>query len=199
MSGESVGPVEVGTHAGDDAHAALFSGGCAFAEEVAAVEEFSVLVERDLRRVVGENAGDADEDDVGAGVMPEVGPLLDVHDGGIVLGHVGLADAADALLPGKAGAIERREASGERDEVRRGLFACGLRGEQVLGAEGGGERESGGGLEEAAAVEHGRSPPGSTAQVYRGAERENQGSHGRRRVFRRGAPAGISYTGTTIA
>ena len=48
MGGESIGPVEVGAHAGDDAHAALFGGGCAFAKEVAAVQEFSMLMERHL-------------------------------------------------------------------------------------------------------------------------------------------------------
>ena len=65
MGFERVAPVEVGAHAGDDAHAALFGGGDAFTEKVAVVEELSVAVERDFGGIEGEDAGDADEDDVG--------------------------------------------------------------------------------------------------------------------------------------
>ena len=103
---ESVAPVEVGAHAGDDAHATLFCGGDALAEEIAVVEKLSVAMERDLGWIEREDAGDADEDDVGFGGVPVVGPLLDVHDGRIVLGHVGLADAANVLLPGLGGGVE---------------------------------------------------------------------------------------------
>ncbi len=53
-----------------------------------------------LERIEGENTGDADEDQVGIRGVPVVSPLLDVHHGGIMLGHVALAHAANPLLPG---------------------------------------------------------------------------------------------------
>ena len=37
------------------------------------------------------------------GGVPVVGPLLDVHHRGVVLGHVGLSHAANLLLPGLSG------------------------------------------------------------------------------------------------
>jgi hypothetical protein len=66
---ESVAPVEVGTPAGYDAHAVLFCGSSAFAEEVAVVRELSVAVE-------GEDAGHADKDDVAACGVSVVSPTL---------------------------------------------------------------------------------------------------------------------------
>ena len=117
MGFERVAPVEVGAHAGDDAHAALLRCGDAFAEEVAVVEEFSVAMERHLGGIEGEDAGDADEDNVRLGGVPVVGPLVDVHDGGVVLGEVGLADAADFFLPGNGGRIAGRKARRQRREV----------------------------------------------------------------------------------
>ena len=123
MSFEGVGPVEIGAHARDDAHATLLCGGDAFAEEVAVVKEFSVAMEFHLRGIEGEDAGDADEDDVGAGGVPVVGPLLDVHDGRIVLGHVALADAADFLLPGESGGIFWGEAGRQGNKGWR-VFGC---------------------------------------------------------------------------
>ena len=104
---ERVSPVEVGAHARNDAHAALFGGGDALAKEVAAVEKLSLTVELHLRGIEGEDAGDAYEDDVRAGGVPVVGPLLYVHDGGVMLGHVALADAAHLLLPGEGGGVRR--------------------------------------------------------------------------------------------
>ena len=102
VSFKAIVPIEVGTHAGDDAHAALFRSGAAFAEEITITEKLAFAVERHFRLVVGENAGDADEDNVGFDAGPEVGPGFDVHDGGVVLSHVELADAADAALPRKS-------------------------------------------------------------------------------------------------
>src|SRR5581483_3598751 len=49
MSRERVGPVEVGTHAGDDLESTLAGGGDTLAEEVASIEEFDVTMERHLR------------------------------------------------------------------------------------------------------------------------------------------------------
>ena len=53
----------------------FLGGGDAFAEEVAVVEELSVAMKGHLRGVEGEDAGDADEDDVRVGGVPVVGPL----------------------------------------------------------------------------------------------------------------------------
>ena len=157
MSGESVGPVEIGAHAGDAAQTALFGGSHAFAEEVAIVEESAVAMERDRRGVEGEDAGDADEDDLRLSGVPVVGPLFDVHDGGVVLGHVALAHAPDALLPGQRAGIKGGQARGERDEVRgqRGRLggcACGEGIERAEACRKG--QRSGACLEEGAAIEH---------------------------------------------
>ena len=100
---ERVFPVEVGAHAGDDVEAALFGGGAAIAEEIAIAEVFAFAVEGDAGLVEGEDAGDADEDGIDFEAGPVVGPLFDVEHGGVVLGHVGLADAADFALPGECG------------------------------------------------------------------------------------------------
>ena len=93
-------PVEIGTHARDHVHAALLGGGAAIAEEIAVAEEFALPVERHLGLIEGQDAGDADQHGIDLEAGPVVGPLLDVEHGGVVLGHVGLADAADLPLPG---------------------------------------------------------------------------------------------------
>jgi hypothetical protein len=64
------------------------------------VEKFSVAMKGDLGWIEGEDAGDADEYDIHLRGVPVVGPCLDVHYRGIVLGHVGLAHAAHLFLPG---------------------------------------------------------------------------------------------------
>src|ERR1700722_13538619 len=74
MGFEAIVPVEIGAHAGYDAHATLFCGGAALAEEIAIAEIFSLAMERHFCLVVGQNAGNADEDDVGFDAGPEVGP-----------------------------------------------------------------------------------------------------------------------------
>ena len=110
MSRERVTPIQVGAHASHRAHSALFGCSHAFAKEIAPVQVLSVTMELHLRRVIRQNSGDADKDNVGLGAMPVVGPFLDVHDGGIVLCHVALTNAADPLLPGFAGWIEMSHA-----------------------------------------------------------------------------------------
>jgi hypothetical protein len=119
MGVQCVAPIEVGAHAGNHAHAALAGRGYAFAEEVAVVEEFSMAMERHPGGIEGEDAGDTDKDDVRAGGMPIIGPLLDVHHGGVVLGHVGLADAANPLLPGFCRWVDGRHARRQSDEIQR--------------------------------------------------------------------------------
>ena len=64
MGGKRIAPVEVGAHARDHAHLALLGGGHALAEEVAAIQVFSVAVKLHLRGIEREDAGDADKDDV---------------------------------------------------------------------------------------------------------------------------------------
>ena len=105
MGLERIAPVEVGAHARDDSHIALLRGGHALAEEIAAVEEFSMAMELHLRGIEREDAGNADKDDVRLGGVPVVGPLFDVHDRGVVLGHVALSDAANLLLPRFTGRV----------------------------------------------------------------------------------------------
>jgi len=100
MGLEGVTPVEVGAHAGNNAHATFFGCGDALPEEISVVKKFPVSMELHLGGIEGEDAGDADEDHVGTGGVPVVSPFLDVHDRGVVLGHVALADAANLLLPG---------------------------------------------------------------------------------------------------
>jgi hypothetical protein len=48
MGLKGVAPVQIRTHAGDNAHATLVSSGDAFTEEVAAIEELPVTMELDL-------------------------------------------------------------------------------------------------------------------------------------------------------
>src|SRR5258708_26944201 len=99
MGVEGVGTVEVGAHAGNNAHASFFGCGEALPEEISVVKKFPVSMELHLGGIEGEDAGDADEAHVGAGGVPVVSPFLDVHDDGVMLGHVALADTANLLLP----------------------------------------------------------------------------------------------------
>ena len=73
------------------------------------LQEFSMAMELNLRGIEGKDAGDADKDDVRFGGMPVVGPLFDVHDGRIVLGHVALSHAANLLLPGLCSLVNRSQ------------------------------------------------------------------------------------------
>ena len=158
---ERVAPVQIGAHAGNHVHVALLRGANALAEEIAAIEIFPMAMERNLRGIESENPSHADEDDLRAGGVPVVGPLLDVHDGGIVLGHVALAYTTDLLLPGLGSGVERRQARGKRHqaEVRGGCcdMDIGSRCQSGLkGVERSCERKRrGGGLEEVAAIDHG--------------------------------------------
>ena len=63
------------------------------------LQEFSMAMKLHLRGIEREDAGDADKNNVRFGGMPVVGPLFDVHHGGIVLGHVALSHATNLLLP----------------------------------------------------------------------------------------------------
>ena len=74
------------------------------------LQKFSMAVELHLRGIEREDAGDADKDNVRLGGVPVVGPLFDVHHGGIVLGHVALSDAANLLLPRLGGWINGSQA-----------------------------------------------------------------------------------------
>src|SRR5580698_5721463 len=123
MSLERIAPVKVGTHACNDSHAAFFRSGGALAKEIPIVEELSVSMERHLRRIKRKNAGHANKDEVGPGGVPVVSPLLNVHDGRIVLCHVALANAANLLLPGLGRRIKRSKTRRQRDELRCGA-AC---------------------------------------------------------------------------
>lgn len=176
-----VTPVQVGAHPRHHAHAAFLGGGHALAKKIAPVQEFSMAVELYLRRIKREDAGDADENNVGLAAMPIVGPLLDVHYGGVVFGHVALTHAAHPLQPGVGGGIEGRKTSRKRRElwcwVGRSFFRSGgerglqsvKRGSQGKSGCAGGQT----GLEECATVEH-RLSPFSIAKV--------------RSIFRRSAP-----------
>ncbi len=97
---ERLVPVEVGTHASNHAHAALFCGVAALSKEIAVTEKFAAAEVRHVGWIVGDDAGDADEDDVDLEALPVVGPLFHVQLNGVVLGHVELAHAANRLLPG---------------------------------------------------------------------------------------------------
>ena len=90
------------------------------------LQEFSVAMELHLGWIEGENAGDADEDNVRFGGVPVVGPLFHVHHGGIVLGHVGLAHAANSLLPGLVRGVKWTQARRQRDELGRGPADSGV-------------------------------------------------------------------------
>src|SRR5215467_5958362 len=118
MGSEGIAPIQVGAHAGDDAHAALAGGGDTLTEEVTAMEKPSVTVELDLRRIEGEDAGHTDENDVGAGRVPIICPFFNVHYGRIVLCHVALTDAANLLLPGQGGRIDWSQPRWQRNEGR---------------------------------------------------------------------------------
>jgi hypothetical protein len=48
MGLKGIAPIQVRTHAGDDAHAALAGGGDTFTKEVTAIEKLSATVELDL-------------------------------------------------------------------------------------------------------------------------------------------------------
>src|SRR5215475_11186601 len=107
MGLKGIAPIQVRTHAG---------GGNTFTEEVTAIEKLSVTMELDLRGIEGEDTGHTDENDVGAGRVPVVSPFFNVHDGGIVLGHVALTDTANLLLPGQGGGIDRSQPRWQRNE-----------------------------------------------------------------------------------
>ena len=64
MGLECISPVEVGAHARDNSHIALLRGGYALSEEVAALQEFAMAMELNLRGIEGKDAGDADKDNV---------------------------------------------------------------------------------------------------------------------------------------
>ncbi len=103
----------------------FFGGGGTLAEEVTVVKELSVFVERDFRWIVGQDAGNADKDHVGMDGVPVVGPGFHVHNRGIVLGHVGLADASNALLPWFCGRVGRGQTGGKSDQGSDGWLAEG--------------------------------------------------------------------------
>ena len=107
-------PIQVRTHARDHVYAALFGGRAALAEEIAIAEEFAFAVERHLRLVERQNAGDADHHGVDLQAGPVVRPLLHVEHRGIVLRHIGLSEAADLPLPGD------RRLGGEHRSGQRG-------------------------------------------------------------------------------
>src|SRR5215831_21093924 len=118
MGVKGIAPIQVWTHARDDAHAALAGGGNTFTEEVTAIEKLSVTMELDLRGIEGEDTGHTDENDVGAGRVPIICPFFNVHYGRIVLCHIALPDAANLLLPGQGGRIDWSQPRWQRNEGR---------------------------------------------------------------------------------
>ena len=117
---ECVAPIQVRTHARDDSHAALPGGSHAFPKKVTAVQELSVTVKLHLGRIERQDTRHADEDDVRAGRVPVLRPLLDIHHCRIVFRHVALADAANCLLPWQRGWIDGSQTSRQRNEFRSG-------------------------------------------------------------------------------
>ena len=71
----------------------------------------------DFGRVERKNAGDTDKYDVRLRGMPVVIPLLDVHNRGVVLGHITLPHPPNLLLPLLGGRVNRGHTWWERDEV----------------------------------------------------------------------------------
>ena len=92
-------PIQVRTHTRDHMYAAFLSGGAAVAEEIALPEELALPVEWHLGLIKRQDPGDAHQNGIHLQAGPVVRPLLDIQDGWVVLGHVGLADAADLPLP----------------------------------------------------------------------------------------------------
>ena len=112
-------PIQIRTHARDHVDAALLGGRAALAEEIAVAEKFAFAVERNLGLIERQDPRDAHQHGIDFQAGPIIRPLLDVEHRRIVLGHVGLADAADLALPGR---------------VR-------IRGEQRRGQRGGGQHQ----------------------------------------------------------
>jgi hypothetical protein len=92
-------PIQVGTHAGDHAHAAFAGGSAALAEEIAVAQILSLTVERHLGLIEREDAGDAHQDHVHLQAGPVVRPLFDIERRRIVFRHVQLAQAANLAGP----------------------------------------------------------------------------------------------------
>ena len=69
------------------------------AEEVAAVEELRAMVQRELARVVGDDAAGVDDDGLDLRALPVRAPPGDVVADGILLGDVGLAPEIGAAIP----------------------------------------------------------------------------------------------------
>ena len=97
---DRVFPIEVGTHARHHVDATLLRRRAAIAEEIAIAEKFALAVERHLGLVECQNSGDADHHGIHFEAGPVIGPLFDIEHRRVMLGHIGLADAADSMLPG---------------------------------------------------------------------------------------------------
>ncbi|MGO9896724.1 MAG: hypothetical protein ACLPX8_21190, partial [Bryobacteraceae bacterium] len=83
-----------------DIIAALLGGDATLAEEIAVAEKLAFAVVRHFGLVKSKNAGDAHHDGIHLQAGPVIRPLLDIEHGGIVFGHIGLAEPADFPLPG---------------------------------------------------------------------------------------------------
>ena len=92
----------VAIHARQHGEPVLMGGLREFAVEIASLEELGAVMERELARVVGDDAAGIDDDALDARALPIVAPPGDVVVVGIALGDVGLAPAADAAVPGEA-------------------------------------------------------------------------------------------------
>ncbi len=174
MRRKSIGPVQIGAHASDHAHAALLCRDDTFAEQVTSLQEFAVTVELHLGRIEGQDSGNADEDDVDFGGMPIVRPLLHVHDRAVILGHVCLTHAANSLLPRQCCRVQRSQALGKRDH----FYCCpeGVNVNRVIRMRGteimqhGARRKNGSsgcetGLQETAPVQHDGSQSNARARA----------------------------------
>ena len=119
-----------------------------------------------------QDSSDADKDDVGLGGMPVVGPLFNIHDCGIVLGHVALADTSNALLPRLGCSIQCSHPGRKRcklwcgcasDTLLRGRLLRSKHGGRIKSAENGShwnccDTGPEAGFQEVAAIEHGFTP-----------------------------------------
>jgi len=79
-----------------------------FAEEIAIAQELRAMVQRELARVVGDDAAGVDDDGLDLGPLPVGAPPADVVADGIFLGDVGLAPAVGAAVPGNRRHLRRQ-------------------------------------------------------------------------------------------
>src|SRR5271156_2733238 len=109
-------------------------------------------------------------------LIPQISPLLYVHDGRIVLCHVGLSHSANLLLPGNGRLVDGGQTLRKRDDfhvasicIHSGAVFGRRSRHSIKAIQRGGQRNDSGsgkaGLQKVAAVQHGLSQRVST-KVY---------------------------------